>query len=48
MQQRLCCWWLLACKHAFKTYPKLPVGLGGMLQADVDSQPQQQQIFLNF
>lgn len=31
------------CKHAFKTYPKLPVGLGGMLQADVDSQPQQQQ-----
>ena len=31
------------CKHAFKTYPKLPVGLGGMLQADVDSQHQQQQ-----
>ena len=31
------------CKHAFKTYPKLPVGLGGMLQADVDSQPQPQQ-----
>lgn len=31
------------CKHAFKTYPKLPVGLGGMLQADVDRQPQQQQ-----
>lgn len=31
------------CKHAFKTYPKLPVGLGGILQADVDNQPQQQQ-----
>lgn len=31
------------CKHAFKTYSKLSVGLGGMLQADVDNQPQQKQ-----
>lgn len=26
------------CKHAFKTYPKLKVGLGALLQADIDTQ----------
>ncbi len=29
------------CKHAFKGYPKLKVGLGALLQADIDMQTQQ-------
>lgn len=35
------------CKHAFKTYPKIPVGIGGqmMANADMNEQPQQTQAF---
>ena len=37
------------CKHAFKNYPKLKVGIGAQLQADIDTnqsaQEQKQEIF---